>query len=361
MNSAWSRWFAPATAPVDVASAPAVPSLAELVALRRRLAGGAGQRLDVALPPAVPPAPGMHCAREPGRGMEFAELRPYQRGDDVRSIDWRHTAKRGRPYTKVFHAERERPMLLLIDRQPSMRFGTRVAFKSVLAARAAALLAWSAAEAGDSVGGVVCDATGYRVVPPRSRQRGAFELMRALATDGAHRATRSTGAAAAAHDSDRGRRATGTARPAASPATLCDALRALQRTARAGGAVVVFSDFRTLDADAQTALAALAGRGSLALVHVFDPLEAEPPPPDVYRIADAAGERVIDLHSIAVRAAYGDRFRERRSALAALARRLHASLIPLSTADDPIRVLQALGSPRFPQPARASPSRTGPA
>jgi uncharacterized protein (DUF58 family) len=296
--------------------------------------------------------------------MEFAELRSYQRGDNVRSIDWRHTAKRGRPYTKVFHAERERPMLLLIDRQASMRFGTRVAFKSVIASRAAALLAWSAAEAGDSVGAVLCDADGYRVVPPRSRQRGAFELMRALATDGgvdgARRAMPSSSDAGAQRDPNLELPAN-TARFAASGAGFPDALRTLQRTARAGGAVVVFSDFHKLDAGAQTALAALAGRGSLALVHVFDPLEAEPPPPGVYRIADARGERVLDLRPAAARAAYGQQFQERRAALVALARRLRAALIPLSAIDDPMRVLHALGNGHFPQAPRWPRPRSNPA
>ncbi len=364
MKAAWSRWFGPAPAPVDAAPNPAVPSLAELVALRRRLAGCAGARFDAAPAAAVAPAPGLHRMREAGRGMEFAELRPYQRGDDVRRIDWHHTAKRGRPYTKVFHAERERPMWLLIDRQASMRFGTRVAFKSVIASRAAALLAWSAAEEGDSVGAVLCDADGYRVVPPRSRQRGAFELMRALATDGeadgAHRAMSSRTDAGAMRDTNRGSQAN-KARFAASGADFPGALRTLQRTAREGGAVVVFSDFRKLDAGAQTVLAALAGRGSLALVHVFDPLEAEPPPPGVYRIADARGERVLDLRSAAARAAYGQQFHERRIALVALARRLRAALIPLSAIDDPMRVLHALGSGRFPQAPRWPGPRLNPA
>lgn len=364
MKSAWSRLFSKAPAPVVVASPPAVPSLAELVALRRRLSSGTGRAFDVApAGTAVASGPGMHRALEVGRGMEFAELRPYQRGDDVRSIDWRHTAKRGRPYTKVFHVERERPLLLLIDLRPSMRFGTRVAFKSVLAARAAAVLAWSAAEAGDSVGAVLCDAGGYRTVPPRPRQRGAFELMRALATDvDAHCASPATPPnGAAPHGPSPRPRLTATPRTAAAPANFADALRALQRTARAGSDVVVFSDFRSLDADAQTVLAALGGRGSLALVHVFDPLEAEPPPPGVYRIADACDERLVDLRAAAARAAYGQRFRERRSALAAHARRLRASLIPLSTVDDPMRVLHALRSARFPQLARSAGARTDPA
>lgn len=360
MKSAWSRWFAPSTPPT-VGADPAVPSLADLVALRGRLAGGAGRWRDVAPPAvAVAPAPGLHRARGPGRGMEFAGLRAYERGDDVRSIDWRHTAKRGRPYTKVFHAERERPILLLIDRQPSMRFGTRVAFKSVLAARAAALLSWAAAEAGDSVGGAVWDAGRLRVVPPRSRQHGAFELIRALAThddaDDTDRATRSPAAAGATRDSSPQPPPTSRTPPAAQQANFSGALRALQRIARPGGAVVVFSDFRTLDADAQSALAALAGRGSLALVHVFDPVEAEPPPPGVYRIADADGERVIDLHSATARAAYGQRFRDRCDTLAALAGRLRASLIPLSTEDDPMRVLHALGSTGRPHAPRPVPS-----
>ncbi len=122
------------------------PQLAELVALRRL-----AQR-----PP--PPRRGRvgNAGQAPsplrGRGMEYAESREYVPGDDARHIDWRVTARTGRAHTKLFQAERERVSLIVADTSPALYFGTRVRFKSVQAARAGAVAAWSAQRRGDRIG-----------------------------------------------------------------------------------------------------------------------------------------------------------------------------------------------------------------
>ncbi|MGB8379607.1 MAG: DUF58 domain-containing protein, partial [Rhodanobacteraceae bacterium] len=85
---------------------------------------------------------GGHVSRWRGRGVDFRESRAYQAGDDIRHMDWRLTARSGKPHTKLFEEEREQALLLALDFNPAMHFGTRVRFKSVQAARAAALLAW---------------------------------------------------------------------------------------------------------------------------------------------------------------------------------------------------------------------------
>ena len=103
----------------------------ELGARRRTLSAQAGGYLSV-----------YH-----GRGMEFDEVRTYQVGDDARTIDWRVTARRGRPHTKLFREERERPVMLLVDLHPGMYFGSRVQYKSVLAGRLSALMGWAAVRA----------------------------------------------------------------------------------------------------------------------------------------------------------------------------------------------------------------------
>jgi uncharacterized protein (DUF58 family) len=321
MKFAW--WYrrveAVSAADARLPAAGNVATSAELIALRGRVAAGAWRRTE-----AVAAATGSHRSRQAGRGMEFAEVRPYQPGDDVRNIDWWHFARRGRPCTKVFHAERERPVLLVIDTGPSMRFGTRVAFKSVLAARAAMLLAWAAAEAGDRVGGIVCDAGGSRVVAPQRSQHGVFALIRHLTTDPGGRD--GTGGTASAG---------GTA--------LAASLRALRPNVRPGTLIVVFSDFHALDAEAEAELGRLGRRATLALVQIFDALEAEAPPAGVYCVTDGVSDRILDLRAAAARASYGQPFRGRSRRLAALARHVDAALIPLATDDDPMRVLYALG------------------
>jgi uncharacterized protein (DUF58 family) len=96
-------------------------------------------------------------SRHRGRGVDFAEVRLYQPGDDVRSIDWRVTARKAKPHTKVYREERERPTLIVVDQSRAMFFGSRVRMKSVAAAECAALLAWHSVDAGDRVGGLVYD------------------------------------------------------------------------------------------------------------------------------------------------------------------------------------------------------------
>ena len=86
---------------------------------------------------------GLHLSKLRGRGIDFEEFRPYQQGDDIRTIDWRVTARTGKPFTKVFREERERPVIIAVDQSSSMYFGSQVAFKSVIAAQAAAALTQS--------------------------------------------------------------------------------------------------------------------------------------------------------------------------------------------------------------------------
>lgn len=289
------------------------PALNELISLRGRVAGDAWRRGM-----ATGGRAGTQRAMALGRGMEFAELRPYQPGDDLRNVDWRHTARRGRPFTKLFHEERERPVLLFADLGPSMQFGTRTVFKSVLAARTAALLAWAAVDVGDRVGGVIWDGVSHRDIRPRGREAGALALLHAL--------TQPPRRAADAHSAH----------------GFGAALDALARALRPGADTILLSDFHTLDAAAERAMLRLRACARLALVQVFDPLEATPPPPGIYRIADTQGVHTLDLTADASRAAYGATFRQRSAHLAALARRLGAAFVPLATSDDPLQALHEL-------------------
>src|SRR5262245_26271451 len=105
-----------------------------------------------------------------GRGMDFSEVRGYQPQDDIRRMDWRVTARTGRPHIKVYQEERERPVVFLVDFSASMYFGTRIAFKSVVAARLAALLAWTVNQQGDRVGGLLYSANLHKELPPKGRE-----------------------------------------------------------------------------------------------------------------------------------------------------------------------------------------------
>ena len=142
--------------------------LADLIALRygaRNLQIGKRKR-------ALSVLAGPNKSNFRGRGIDFEEVRGYQPGDDIRTIDWRVTARTGSAHTKLFREERERPVLLVVDQRNSMFFGSQHCFKSVLAAQLASLLAWSALNNGDRVGGLVFNDNQHREFRPRrSRNR----------------------------------------------------------------------------------------------------------------------------------------------------------------------------------------------
>ncbi len=125
---------------------------------------------------------GNYLARSKGRGMEFDEVRQYQNGDDIRSIDWRVTARTGKTHTKLFREEIERPVLIATDLSNNMLFGSQLLFKSVQAAHLAALVAWHAAGRGDRIGGVVFNHNQHHELKPRSRQQGVLHYLHALIT-----------------------------------------------------------------------------------------------------------------------------------------------------------------------------------
>ncbi|MDQ6646281.1 MAG: DUF58 domain-containing protein [Pseudomonadota bacterium] len=150
-------------------------SLAELIALRGRVG-----RVRVAPLPSRAMRSGQQSSRLYGRGMDYAESRAYQAGDDVRRLDWRLTARSGKLHTKLFQEDREGSLLILLDTHASMRFGTRERFKSVQAARAAAAAAWYAVRAGERVG-VMAFGHAEQLLRPRNGPRGALSVCGVLA------------------------------------------------------------------------------------------------------------------------------------------------------------------------------------
>ncbi len=113
-----------------------------------------------------------------GHGMEFEEVREYQPGDEVRSIDWNVTARTGRPHVKKFVEERELTVMLLVDVSASSRFGTCGQFKSELAAELCAVLAFSAIHANDKVGLLMFSDRIEKFVPPRKGRRHVLRVIR---------------------------------------------------------------------------------------------------------------------------------------------------------------------------------------
>jgi len=245
-----------------------------------------------------------------GRGIEFEESRPYQPGDDVRSIDWRVTARTGRTYTKLFREERQRPVLFCVDFRAAMYFATRGAFKSVVAARATALLAWSSHHQGDRVGGLIFSEDSHRELRPQRELAAILRLIRQLV--------------AFAHW-------TGPSVPPPVALPLSAPLSRLRRVTRPGSLVFIISDFRVLDPGVERHLARLARHNSVVLISIHDPIEAELPPPGCYRVTNARRDLLLDSTSAEARERYRARFAERQAELRGLCRRYGMSLIPVAT------------------------------
>ena len=265
---------------------------------------------------------GAYVSHFRGRGMEFDESRPYQPGDDPRSIDWRVTARSTTAYTKLFREERERPVLVVVDLRSNMHFATRGCFKSVNAARAAALLSWAAHHRGDRLGGLIFGDTTHRELKPRLGRRAALRFVHQLAE---HKDWKNRGVAEGA-------------------APLTQAMSALRRVARPGSLVVVVSDFIGFDRTAQAHLARVARHNEVLAVFMNDPLERQLPPPGRYRIVSPIDELSIDTYAAAARRDYENEFAERSHELESFCHRYGVHLMPMSTDDDPVAALQtALG------------------
>lgn len=166
---------------------PVYPPLAELIALEAAV----GNLSFTARQPLESVLAGLHGSRLRGRGLDFADLRRYVAGDDLRRLDLRASQRYGKPYMRSYTEERDRPTLIVVDQRMSMYFGSVLAFKCAVAARLAALAAWIAYRNGDRVGGLVFDDDGMRAFKPlRSRDRIRGFLAEIARTNEALTATR---------------------------------------------------------------------------------------------------------------------------------------------------------------------------
>ena len=265
---------------------------------------------------------GAYVSRFRGRGMAFDESRPYQPGDDPRSIDWRVTARSTTAYTKLFREERERPVLVAVDLRSNMHFATQGCFKAVNASRAAALIAWAAHHRGDRLGGLIFGDTTHRELKPRLGRRSALRFVHELAE----------------HKDWQQRD------PAVAEDAFVHAMSALRRVARPGSLVVVISDFTGFNRAAQSYLSSVARHSEVLAVFLNDPIERELPPPGRYRLVADDDELAIDTYAAPARRDYEHAFEERLHALERFCQTYHVHLMPMSTDDDPVSTLQtALG------------------
>ncbi len=255
---------------------------------------------------------GRQYSRLRGRGVDFDQVRSYQPGDDIRSIDWRVTARTGKVHTKVFTEERERPVFIVCEQSNRLFFGSRLCFKSVLAARACGLIAWTALAHNDRVGGLVFGKECHEVRPQRNRQ----SLLRLfhLLIEANH----------SLHP------------PADSPADngrelLNQALRHTREVVRPGSILYVICDHSAVDQLNQSLLGPLAAHNDLVLLPLYDALDADLPAADQLDFTQNGDRIRVNARDTSVREAYAAQFTAQQTAWQHLARRLGCSLFSLHT------------------------------
>ncbi|AND69844.1 hypothetical protein ATSB10_23900 [Dyella thiooxydans] len=286
-------------------------ALSELLALRARVG-------RMTLPTQVSRASraGQQSSRLYGRGMDYAESRVYQRGDDVRRLDWRLTARSGKLHTKLFQEEREGRLLILLDTHASMRFGTRTRFKSVQAARAAAWAAWAAVKGAERVG-LMGFGTRDELLAPRAGARGALAVCGALAAWGNRSA-----------DADE--------------EPLSAALQRAMRTVHGASRVLLITDGACCDETARRALVELSRRARLGVLAVVDPLEVAPTPEGDYPVEHGGVRAQLHIHGERQRHWLPGMLGAGHARLAALCRATGVACRTVGTTGDPFDAVAAL-------------------
>ncbi len=208
-----------------------------------------------------------------GRGMEFSEVREYQIGDDIRSIDWNVSARFGHPYVKIFEEERELVVMLLCDMSSSEHFGSSTQMKAELASEISAVLAFSALQNNDRVGLLLFTDVVEKFIPPKKGNSHVLRILRELITFEPQRAGTS----------------------------LANALEHLNRVLKKRAIVFLISDL--WDTEYEKALRIVGRRHDLVVLHLFDPRERELPAGGLIKLHDAeTGEvRWLDAGSAGVR------------------------------------------------------------
>lgn len=263
---------------------------------------------------------GRHASRLRGRGLTFEELRHYHPGDDVRTIDWRATARRGEAHVRVYDEERERPVLAVVDQRFPMFFGSRRAMKSVVAAELAALAAWRTLAVGDRIGGMVFNESEIREIRPhRSANRAlgflneVVRLNRLLASD----------------------------EPASGNLGLNEALEAARRVAKHDHLVVLISDFDGADDRTRHIATEIAGHNDLLVILVYDPLGITLRGRTGMRASDRGEERAIPPGA-AFSKAFREAFERQLIEWRGIFRALRVPVLPVSTAEPVVDQLRGL-------------------
>jgi uncharacterized protein (DUF58 family) len=254
---------------------------------------------------------GLYASVFRGAGVNFEEVREYREGDDIRNMDWKVTARTNTPHLKVYREERERSVVLCVDKGPHMSFGTRGTFKSIQAARAAALIGWAASRLHDRVGGLVFgdEKAGLQHFRPMRGRQSLWRVLKTLAEPGPD----------AARSVD----------------CLAGALQRATTGVTTGSLVFIIADLNRESASLERVLGNLIQRHTVVLIPVDDPADWKIPDMGHVTFSATDGELMeIDTTKPSARASYREGWQARRNTLLSIAHRLGIFFLPVRTDED---------------------------
>ena len=241
-----------------------------------------------------------------GRGIEFEEVRPYQVGDDVRSIDWNVTARSDQPFVKLFREQREMSVVLLVDLSRSIDFGTQSQTKRELIAEIGATLAMSAVKNNDKIGMTLFSDDIEKAIPPRKGSRHVLRIIRELLY----------------------------CQPVGAGTNIGKAIEHLNRTLKRRSVVFLVSDF--FDSGYESVLKVAKRRHDIIPIIVSDPLEQELPNAGLVRLKDSESGSIIsvDTSSRRNRRKYKEIYQQKDDSRTSMFRRLQMEPLRLTTGSD---------------------------
>ena len=249
-----------------------------------------------------------------GRGMTFSEVREYQYGDDLRSIDWNVTARFGRPYIKVFEEERELTVMLLVDVSGSLDFGTINQYKKGIITEVAATLAFSTIQNNDKVGAIFFSDKIEKFIPPKKGKKHVLSIIRELLVFN----------------------------PVSNQTDIGEALKYFTNAIKKRSTAFIISDF--IDTGFERTLTIANNKHDIAALQVYDIREAELPDVGLIKVKDAeTGERIwVDTSDKRLRTSYKHKWNERQLVLQKSLKQSGVDSVTMSTTDDYVSALMKL-------------------
>ncbi len=249
-----------------------------------------------------------------GRGMTFSEVREYQYGDDVRTIDWNVTARYGKPYIKVFEEERELTVMLLVDVSGSLDFGSTWRYKKNIITEVAATLAFSTIQNNDKVGVILFSDKVEKFIPPKKGKKHVLHIIRELLVF----------------------------EPESNQTNIADALKYFTNAIKKRSTAFIISDF--MDNGFERTLTIANNKHDISALQVYDTRETELPDVGLIKLKDAeTGERIwVDTSDKRLRTVFKHKWNERQLELQKIFKQSGVDTVTMNTSDDYVKALLRL-------------------